>query len=112
MSVHEIIDDLNTRDALELAERIAKTHGVALDDMLGRCRRRPLSRARHELWARLYEEAIPTFAALGRVFERDHTTIRDGVRQHAARQSLGNSVTTPLPDGGSPERTDACAPPR
>ena len=112
MSVREIIDDLNTRDALELAERIAKTHGVALDDMLGRCRRRPLSRARHELWARLYEEAIPTFAALGRVFDRDHTTIRDGVRHHAARQSLGNSPTTPLPDGGSPERTDACAPPR
>ena len=112
MSVREIIDDLNTRDALELAEQIAKTHGVSLDDMLGRCRRRPLSHARHELWARLYEEAIPTFAALGRVFERDHTTIRDGVRQHAARQRAGNSPTTSLGGGGSPERTDACAPPR
>ena len=112
MSVLEIIDDLNTRDSLGKLERIAKTHGVALEDMLGRCRRRPLSRARHELWASLYEEAIPTFAALGRVFERDHTTIRDGVRQHAARQRAGNSLSTSLPNGGSPERTSPCAPPR
>jgi chromosomal replication initiation ATPase DnaA len=98
MTVHRIIEDLDTRDALDLARRIAKEHGVTLEELLGRGHRASAARARHELWGRLYEEAIPTFSALARVFERDHSTIRAGVRRYAARHvaSAGSSSAAPV----------------
>jgi chromosomal replication initiation ATPase DnaA len=87
MSVRHIIEDLDRRDALDLANAVARKHCVTLDDLLGRSRRGCAARARHELWARLYDEAIPTFSALARVFCRDHSTVSHAVRRHIARQA-------------------------
>jgi chromosomal replication initiation ATPase DnaA len=93
MSVESIVADLDRRDALHLARSIADKHWVPLEDMLGRSRKTQVARARRELWATLYEEAIPTFAALGRVFERDRTTIKDAVRKHEAQQRAAKEPT-------------------
>jgi chromosomal replication initiation ATPase DnaA len=99
MSVRLIIEDLDRRDALELARAVAQKHGVSLNDVLGRSRRSTPTRARHELWARLYDEAIPTLSALGRVFERDHATIRAGILKYAAREA-GTETATSTVDRG------------
>jgi chromosomal replication initiation ATPase DnaA len=107
MSVRHIIEDLDRRDALELAQAVAKKHWVTLDDLLGRSRRGCAARARHELWAKLYDEAIPTFSALGRIFGRDHKTISHGVRRYMARQTtVEGQAAAPLtvPD----RKVDAC----
>jgi chromosomal replication initiation ATPase DnaA len=108
MTVRRIIEDLDTRDALELAHRIAADHDLTLEELLGRSRRAPAARARHELWGRLYEEAIPTFSALSRVFERDHTTIRAGIRRYAARQAAARSSNALQRCDVSEGRVDTC----
>jgi chromosomal replication initiation ATPase DnaA len=113
MSVDRIIEDLDTRDALELALRIAKEHGITVEELLGRSHRAPPARARHELWSRLYEEAIPSLSALSRVFERDRTTIRAGIHQHVARQAkLATSPTSSPFHAVSEEGGNACPAPR
>ena len=109
MTVNRIIEDLDTRDALELARRIAKEHGITLEELLGRGHRALVARARHELWGRLYEEAIPTFSALSRVFERDRSTIRAGVHRYVARQAaLASSPNASPPNAVSEGRVDTC----
>jgi chromosomal replication initiation ATPase DnaA len=108
MSLRSIVDDLDRRDALELARSVAEKHGVTLADLLGRSRKARPTRARHELWSRLYDDAIPTLSALGRVFERDHTTIRAGVRKHARELTCKASPNSP---SGSERSDNACTTP-
>ena len=113
MSVNRIIEDLDTRDALEPALRIAKEHGITVEELLGRSHRAPAAHARHELWSLLYEEAIPSLSALSRVFKRDRTTIRAGIRRHAARQTtLATSPTSSPFHSVSEEGGNACPAPR
>jgi hypothetical protein len=113
MTVNRIIEDLDTRDALELALRISKEHGITVEELVGRSHRAQAARARHELWSRLYEEAIPSLCALGRVFERDRSTIRAGIRRHAARQTtLATSPTSSPFHAVSEEGGNACPAPR
>ena len=80
--VNDIIRDLDTRDLLELAKQIARKHYVTLEELLGRSRHSPESRARHELWHRLYDDPIPSFLKLGEIFGRNHSTIMAGVHKH------------------------------
>jgi hypothetical protein len=79
--VTDIIRELEIRDLLEIARRVARNHYVTLEELLGRTRRSPEARARHELWYLLYEQ-IPSFPKLGEIFGRDHTTILSAVHNY------------------------------
>ncbi len=83
-SVGAIIEDLETRDLLELAKRVARKHRVTLEELLGRGRGNPEAAARHELWYRLYDE-IPSFPRIGQIFGRDHSTVLAAVHKYEKR---------------------------
>ena len=96
MNARQIAKDLEERDLLEQARKVARKYHVTLDELLGRGHGALEARARHELWATLYEE-MPTFAGLGRIFGRDHATIVAAVRKYRARHPVsGDSATTGL----------------
>ena len=47
-----------------------------------------VAQARHEIWHRIYSE-LPNYSLpmIGRLFNRDHTTILHGIRKHKKRVS-------------------------
>lgn len=63
-----------------LVAEVAETHGVAVADILGRSRSAPFVAARHAVWARLRVNHGWSWPAIGREFDRDHTTVMYGVR--------------------------------
>jgi chromosomal replication initiation ATPase DnaA len=69
---------------------VAERHGLAVTDLVGPSRKQDICMARHEamyvLRSVLTEEDRPRWSlpAVGRMFNRDHTTILNGVRAHQA----------------------------
>jgi chromosomal replication initiation ATPase DnaA len=80
-SVEAIVKDLDLRDLLELASKIALEHHVTLEEMLSRSRRPPECDARFHFWAELYE-LIPSVTKIGDIVGRDHTSVSAGIRAH------------------------------
>lgn len=68
-----------------LAEDVARGHGVTVADMLSGWRDTALRQARFEFWFLLWKRGI-AFAEIGRrTGGYDHTSVRHGVLQWAAR---------------------------
>ena len=80
-SVEAIVKDLDGRDLLELARKIALEHHVTIEEMLSRSRQPPDCDARYHFWAELYE-LIPSVTKIGAIVGRDHTSISSGIRVH------------------------------
>jgi chromosomal replication initiation ATPase DnaA len=91
------------RTALELAIDVARSHGAVLEEVLGPCRHRTAARARRAIWAALRETTSLSYPEIGRLFERDHTTILNGVAL-AAREAL--STPAPLARTRPPSRPE------
>lgn len=73
--------DIGTRQQiLSIAESVTTVTGVSVEAMLGRCRMARISDARQRLWASLWRMGW-SIGELGRVFDRDHTTIMHGLRR-------------------------------
>lgn len=68
----------------KIIERVAQKHGVTLDEMKSTKRHRHLVRARQEAYYLLYNEGKLSYPSVGRIFERDHTTVIHGYRRHEA----------------------------
>lgn len=66
--------------AAQLAEGIAKETGIPAEDILGRGRDAQVVAARHRLWAMLHDAGI-SYSSLGKVLDRDHTTVLYAVRK-------------------------------
>lgn len=83
---------------LALSESVAESFGVTSEEVLGRSRRWPIPDARHELMTRLWEGGMP-FAAIGRLLDRDHSTVMAGVakvlRAQADKQARARLVCGP-----------------
>jgi len=86
-STPAVIEALGARGLLDLVAGVCRTHGVTLDEVCGRARTRAASCARHEAWwqIRHHPELHYSLADIGRLFQRDHTTVRHGVEAHQAR---------------------------
>jgi len=80
-SVEAIVKDLDGRDLLELARKIALEHHVTIEEMLSRSRQPPDCDARYHFWAELYE-LIPSVTKIGAIVGRDHTTVSIGIRAY------------------------------
>lgn len=65
--------------ARELAGIIGSKHGIPTADILGRGRRADIASARRELYVALWRDGF-SIADVGRILERDHTTILHGMR--------------------------------
>ena len=70
---------------VELVERIASASEVLVDEILGRSRDRRACEVRQEVWRRM-SVAGYTLLEIGRLWERDHTTILHGVRLARGRR--------------------------
>jgi chromosomal replication initiation ATPase DnaA len=85
-----VIDALGARDLLDLVAGVCRAHGVTLDEVCGRQRTQAVSWARHEAWWRLrhHPGRHYSLAEIGRLFGRDHTTVRHGIELHDRRSAL------------------------
>lgn len=84
-SPETIARELSERALLPLVLLVCERRGVLLDELCGRCRSRAVASARHEIWYLLRHDPAKCFSFLeiGRIFDRDHTTIRSGILAHA-----------------------------
>jgi chromosomal replication initiation ATPase DnaA len=72
-----------------IAESVSEKTHIPLDDLLGYTKRQPVARARQfVMWKA--NKAGHSLAAIGRALNRDHTTIRHGVRE-IERQLMSNA---------------------
>jgi len=86
-SASAVIEALDARALLDLVAGVCRAHGVTLDELCGRARTRAASCARHEAWWQLrhHPRLHYSLADIGRLFQRDHTTIRHGIEAHQVR---------------------------
>ncbi len=84
MTPSSIIDALNARDLLGYVDAICRLRNVTREEICGRGRTKAISAARHELWWHLRHHPSFKFSydELGRLFDRNHSTVLQGVRAH------------------------------
>jgi len=71
---------------MRIKQEVADKHGLAIREMIGPCRKRPLVYARFELMARLRQETRLSLHAIGRhCGGRDHSTVVHGIKRHLDR---------------------------
>ena len=87
MTVDQRRATLDAHGLLVLAQRVAASRGVRLDDLLSRTRSRSVVRARHDLWWRIRQipDRCYSFPEIARLFGNDPSTIIAGVGAHQAR---------------------------
>lgn len=71
---------------MDIAASVATAHGLSVADVLGRCRTAKVAHARQELYYRL-RQSLPRLSLpqIGRLLDRDHTTILYGIAKYEAR---------------------------
>lgn len=72
----EIEPELRVRDLLDLAKELAKRFNVPPKDMFGPSMGTPEVAARHEFIGQVWDRGHWSLAALGRLLDMDHTSIR------------------------------------
>ena len=70
----------------------AEKHGVTVAKIDGPRRSEKIVHARQEAMWRAKNETNLSFPSLGKLFDRDHTTVMWGIRQHEARMA-GTSIS-------------------
>lgn len=75
--------------AYELVQLTARHFGVPVSELLGRGRSKRLTHARHvAMWLVRHEDAGWSYPEIGRLFERDHSSVWDAVRSVEASPVL------------------------
>lgn len=72
-----------------IIKEICGEHGISLGQFFGYCRPHPIVVARQKAYARMYSELGYTYSMIGRICNRDHSTILYGIRAHKKRTSNG-----------------------
>jgi len=75
--------------------QVASCYGLPLEKLQGAQRHRPLPEARHLAMLIIRESTCLSLPQIGRIFDRDHTTVLVGIRQ--ARRRLARSVSPAQP---------------
>lgn len=74
------------RRALDVVEAVASNAGITREQLLGRNRGREFVRPRQDLMRILRHDYGMPYPQIGRLLDRDHTTIIHGVKASEARQ--------------------------
>ena len=86
--------------ALKLPEallaEICKRYHVTIADLAGRSRKQRIAWARQEAFYEMRQHATLSFPAIGKIFNRDHTTIMHGVKQVTRRRREAAQQTAEL----------------
>ncbi len=88
-TIDTIIAELDERDLLIDAKRIARAHHVTLPEMFGASKERACIRARWAFWAWLADQGIWSHNRIAALCGRDHCTVDHGIRQH---RGIGQSA--------------------
>lgn len=80
-----------TKECEEIADEVSRKHKVPVGDITSARRDRATSAARQELFWRCRHETSSTIPAIGRLFNRDHTTVLYGIEQHQKRVDRGET---------------------
>ena len=80
MNPSMILDALESRDLLALLDTVCHARGVTREELCGRRRTKNVASARQELWWHLRRSPGMSYAEIGRLFGRNHTTVMAGVR--------------------------------
>ena len=85
--MHHLIEALDVRDLLGLVDDVCRRRRVTRDELCGRGRTKAVAIARHEVWWRLrhHPDVAFSYQEIGRLFDRHHATIIQGVRAHDRR---------------------------
>jgi hypothetical protein len=65
-----------------IVDQVAKKHGVSFTVMKGDNRRKDVTLARFEVCARLYDETGMSLPQIGRMLNKDHSTVFHAIRRH------------------------------
>ena len=69
-------------------QRIANKHGVTIDEIMGDGRTRRVAYARQEIYFELYTHFELSFPRIGKIMNKDHSTVLYGVKEHCLRFGL------------------------
>ena len=72
----------NAYEPYDIIERVLSKHSVDMVEVMGRSRERIVADARHEIWYFMKKLGGLSYPQIGKMFNRDHTTIMNGVNKH------------------------------
>lgn len=72
----------------QLIRAWADHYGVTLAEINGERRLTRIVRARHAIWFELWLATRLSLPGIARLFNRDHSTVLHGIRQHATRHGF------------------------
>lgn len=78
------ISERRKNQAASVMQSIALSYGISVGEMLSRCREPEVDRARRHAMAVIRWSTNWSFPAIGKIFERDHTTVMIAVRRYEA----------------------------
>jgi chromosomal replication initiation ATPase DnaA len=80
-AVHSFVAALQIGGLLRLVEQVCLQRGVTLPEVCSRARTQNVARTRHEIWWRIRHlpERQYSYAEIGALFGRDHSTIKCAV---------------------------------
>ncbi len=81
-----VLEALIARDLLELLDAVCRARGVTREELCGRTRTKNIALARRELWWRLRRHPGMSYDEIGRLFERNRTTIMGGIALVPSRE--------------------------
>lgn len=79
-----VMTGLDRLSALTFARTFCLSEGASLIEVIGRSREPRIVRARHHLWAVLFDTLGLGYAEHGRLFEVDHTTVMHAIEKRRA----------------------------
>jgi hypothetical protein len=68
-----------------ICKRVCERHGVTLDDLFSERKWQPLAQARQEAMRLIRDVTDLSYPQIGRIFDRDHTTVMHACRVEEAR---------------------------
>lgn len=79
----DVFDELEQRDLMEDAKRVARAHHVTVEEVFGRGKGQMIVRARHAFWAHMSGLGF-SGAQIAKICRVDHTTVDYGLRKARA----------------------------
>lgn len=73
---------------MPIVEAVAARRRLPVGDLLGPVNTFAFAHARHEAWWEIRRQTTHSYPVIGKIFGRDHTTVRAGCIAHEARLAL------------------------
>lgn len=84
-----------SKTAAGIVDRISMESGISVSDILSAKRPRPIAHARQDAMLAIREELDWSLPRIGRIFGRDHTTVKHGIKAAGERRKDQQTRSTP-----------------